>query len=181
MLPPHLKQLVQITRGNEDTAGPLAQEEGTLGTRGDPWRKRTGPITQEDEAGGLFSPFHHFFLLLGMHQPSSPVSLRTFLGHLWRRLAAEAAGARSPGCNLGAGQREERGIQHRGSGEKKRWKDCQGWLCAASLHEQIGEETVKRWKLPAVRKEGAGSGVLLALSTPLVGSQTSTGFFCSVF
>lgn len=116
-------------------------------------------MAQEDEAGGLFSPLSIiFFLLLGMHQPLSPVSEDLFGSPLEE---AGGGGCRSPepGLQVGAGQREEREIRHRGSGEKKRWKDCQGWLCAASLRRQIGEGTVKRWKLLVVRKEGAGSGV----------------------
>lgn len=131
--------------------------------------------------GGFFFPFPSFFFAPWHAAAFVPCLPEDFFGSPLEEAGGRGCRSPEPRLQLGAGQREERGIQCRGSGEKKRWKDCQCWLCAASLRGQIGEETVKRWKLPVVGKEGAGSGVLLALSTPLVWSQTLTGFFLLCF
>lgn len=116
MLPPPLKQLVQITRGNEDTAGPLAQEGGTLGTRGDPWRKRTGPIAQEDEAGGLFSPLYQFFFAPWHASAFVPCLPEDFFGSPLEE--AGGGGCRSPEPRLQLGGRTKGGKRNSAPGER---------------------------------------------------------------
>lgn len=78
-----------------------------------------------------------------MQQPSSPVSLRTFLGHLWRRLAAEAAGARSPGCNWGQDKGRKEEFSAGGAGRRKGGRIANAGFVQPASVDKLGKKQSK--------------------------------------